>query len=176
MKDWIRAGLAAVLTGLLKPAKLLPNCEQCVKLCESKKCDSLDDPAECRKCSKECLKDCNWTCKENDCLGFECINTYQEEGVDDTSLRQISRSEAEIFVDQVYDLENSRTIADQTLLPGFELTDVIEIDYFILVKNAGDIKLEDIWINDTLPERMVYTSAAFYDDQTLRHRQYYTRR
>ena len=91
-----------------------------------------------------------------------------QDDFEDASLEQIAEHEASIFVNQVYDLENSRAIADQTFLPGFEPTDVIEIDYFIMVKNTGDIKMHEVWLNDTLLEKIVFVSAGLYDADTLK--------
>ena len=72
-----------------------------------------------------------------------------------------------IFVDQLYDLGNSRIILNETLLPMYTSTNVTEIDYFILVKNIGAFPLNEVWINDTFPARMVYVNSGFYDPYTL---------
>lgn len=72
-----------------------------------------------------------------------------------------------LFVDQLYDLENSKTRLNVTLFPGSKPTNVTDIDYLIIVKNAGDFRLNEIWLNDTLPENMVYVSSSSYDRNTL---------
>lgn len=42
--------------------------------------------------------------------------------------------------------------------------DVAEVTYLLQVKNDGEIKLHDVALIDTLPQRMLYNSSWYYDD------------
>lgn len=145
----------------LKPDKILPNCTvTCQTLCESQICKDLKSPDECRNCSQECKNDCDWRCEENNCIGYECINTYDEGPGTFTGAVTFNRV-ASVFVAQYYD-QTQVPIGSQPFPKN--LTDVIEITYLIQVKNEGEIKLHDVVLIDTLPQRMLYNSSWYGND------------
>jgi len=74
---------------------------------------------------------------------------------------------ASIFVDQHYDLENERPKEGEIFYREEGPTLVTEADYFIEVKNTGEIKLNEVWLNDTLPGKRMYLSSGLYDENTL---------
>jgi head-tail adaptor len=154
----------------LKPEKILPSCSNysnCVNLCA--KCKEIKDPEKCSNCSRECIKNCNWTCKENSCEGYECINTYENSQSSYSNARTIE-SIASLFASAYY--ESSGPAMGKYETSSTEES-IIKVSYKIEINNDGDIKLHDVILNVTLPKStisrpMLYkVGSAKYDGETL---------
>lgn len=154
--------------GTLKPAKLLPNCkDKCIEICKNKTCKNPGNPAECKSCSQECIDNCTWKCEENNCPGYECINTYQE-GLETAAIEELATAEASIFVEKLYDA-NTRNLKNEMFYKTEDSTEVTEVDYYIRVKNSGDTKLYGVTLNDTLPGKMMYGTSGYYNTSSEEH-------
>jgi hypothetical protein len=131
----------------LKPSKILPSCiENCITSCKACK-----NRSSCTNCTSECINDCNWTCKENDCPGFECINTYEDgPGATPSTTSAIRSSEGRIFVYQV--IKEIEVGAESTI-----------ITYDVSITNQGYVKLTDANLTDELPKNVTYMSALYLD-------------
>jgi hypothetical protein len=142
---WPSAGVLDTL----KPSKILPSCtENCITSCKACK-----NRSNCTNCTNECIKDCNWTCKENDCPGFECINTYEDgPGATSSTTSAIRSSEGRIFVNQF--IKDTEMYIESAM---------VTVTYDVSVTNQGYIKLTGANLTDILPKNMTYISALFLD-------------
>jgi uncharacterized repeat protein (TIGR01451 family) len=68
---------------------------------------------------------------------------------------------ASIFVAQYYN-GTAETILNQPF--PVNRTNVAQVTYLLGVKNDGEIKLHDVVLADTLPQRMLYDASWYYND------------
>jgi len=73
---------------------------------------------------------------------------------------------ASIYVDQYYYQKNIGADETERFSSAVGSIGMTGIVYLINVKN-GDTKLNNVWVNDTLPEMKTYISAGLYDKNTL---------
>jgi len=113
------------------------------------------------KPDKELPDGCNET-NNTECKGYECVFTYQEGQVatniltdDEPEPEEQEPIEALTFAEHMYQVTGNNTVGGKN---------VTYVTYLITVENLGDISVEDVFVNDTLPPRMHYdqkTSSLF---------------
>jgi len=152
---WPNGGTYATL----KPDKLLPTREVEPR--------NLSDPADpCyQDCSKgrysinstrskneSCTRTFNesFTCVENNCPGYECIYTYDEDGT--TYNEEPNNEKTQDITIKVHCFEVSNNAS--------------RVNYTVQVANSGKTKLPNVSLNCTLPVNMTYVGNSSHYNET----------